>query len=146
MLWRCCLGSRKGIRPVKNWVVRCWHGYLSGARCRLAYDPAAVTATHCLLLQKIQIDFAFLVSAYPGSGKRSSFISGKLLKEIISNSQVGGRYTNGCPVEAPIKMQIIATWMNTALHMTWFKYACYIWLYISASLFLIENTFQNFYR
>jgi len=103
------LGSRKGIRPVKKRVVRCWHGYLSGARCRLAYDPAAVTATHCLLLQKIRIDFAFLVSAYSGSGKRSSFISGKLLKEIISNSQVGGRYTNGCPVETPIKMQIIAT-------------------------------------
>ena len=31
------LGGRKGIRPVKNWTVGCWHGYLSGARCRLAY-------------------------------------------------------------------------------------------------------------
>jgi len=26
-------------------------GYLSGARCRLAYGPADGTATHCLLLQ-----------------------------------------------------------------------------------------------
>jgi len=26
-------------------------GYLSAARCRLAYGPADVTATHCLLLQ-----------------------------------------------------------------------------------------------
>jgi len=26
------------------------HGYLSGARCRLAYGPADSTATHCLLL------------------------------------------------------------------------------------------------
>jgi len=51
VLWRCWLGGRKGIRPVKNWVVRCWHGYLSGARCRLAYGPADATATHCLLLQ-----------------------------------------------------------------------------------------------
>ena len=51
VLWRCWLGSRKGIRPVKNWVVRCWRGYLSGARCRLAYGPADATATHCLLLQ-----------------------------------------------------------------------------------------------
>ena len=48
---RCRLGGRKGIRPVKNWVVGCWHGYLSGARCRLAYGPADATATHCLLLQ-----------------------------------------------------------------------------------------------
>ena len=51
VLWRCWLGDRKSIRPVKNWVVRCWHGYLSGARCRLAYGPADSTATHCLLLQ-----------------------------------------------------------------------------------------------
>ena len=50
-LTHCWLGGRKGIRPVKNWVVGCWHGYLSGARCRLAYGPADATATHCLLLQ-----------------------------------------------------------------------------------------------
>ena len=46
VLWRCWLGGRKGIRPVKNWVVGCWHGYLSGERCRLAYGPADATATH----------------------------------------------------------------------------------------------------
>ena len=51
VLWRCWLGGRKGIRPVKNWVVGCWRGYLSAARCRLAYGPADATATHCLLLQ-----------------------------------------------------------------------------------------------
>jgi len=32
-------------------VVGYWCGYLSGARCRLAYCPADATATHCLLLQ-----------------------------------------------------------------------------------------------
>jgi len=31
------------------WVVGCWHGYLSGARCRFAYGPADATAIHCLL-------------------------------------------------------------------------------------------------
>ena len=51
VVWRCWLGGRKGIRPVKNWVVGCWRGYLSGARCRLAYGPTDATATHCLLLQ-----------------------------------------------------------------------------------------------
>ena len=40
------------IQPVKKWVVGCWHGYLSGARCRLAYSPADATATHCLLLHQ----------------------------------------------------------------------------------------------
>jgi len=28
VLWRCWLGVRKGIRPVKNWVVGCWRGCL----------------------------------------------------------------------------------------------------------------------
>jgi len=45
--------------------VGCWSGYLSGARCRLAYSPADATATHCL-------GFTFLVAAYPGSlGQRA---------------------------------------------------------------------------
>ena len=47
VLWRCWLGGRKGMRPVKNWVVGCWRGYLSG----LAYGPVDASATHCLLLQ-----------------------------------------------------------------------------------------------
>ena len=51
VLWRCWLGGRKSIWPVKNWAVGCWHSYLSGARCRLAYGPADATATHCLLFQ-----------------------------------------------------------------------------------------------
>ena len=51
VLWRCWLGGNKGIRAVKKWVVDCWCGYLSGARCRLASGPADATATHCLLLQ-----------------------------------------------------------------------------------------------
>jgi len=45
------LGDRKGIRPLKNWVVGCWHGYLSGARCGFAYGLADATATYYLLLQ-----------------------------------------------------------------------------------------------
>ena len=43
---RCWLGGRKSIWPVKNWVVRYWRGYLSGARCKwFAYGPADATAT-----------------------------------------------------------------------------------------------------
>ena len=48
VLWHCWLGGRKGIRPVKNWVMGCWHGYLPGSRCRLPYGPADATATHRL--------------------------------------------------------------------------------------------------
>jgi len=44
MLWCCWLGGRKGIQPVtcKKWVVRYWHGYLSGVRCTwFVYSPDA---------------------------------------------------------------------------------------------------------
>jgi len=51
VLWRCWLGSKKCIWPVKNWVVGCSHAYLSGVRCIFAYRPADATATHYLLLQ-----------------------------------------------------------------------------------------------
>jgi len=50
----------------KNSVLRCWHIYLSGARCRFAYARAGATATHWLLLQ-IQIGFTFLVPDNLGS-------------------------------------------------------------------------------
>ena len=42
----------------------CWHGYLSGARCRLGYSPADATVFY---FSKIQIGFTFLVPAHPGS-------------------------------------------------------------------------------
>jgi len=44
------LGRQEGHPACKNRVVGCWCGYLSGARCRLAYGPADATTTHCLLL------------------------------------------------------------------------------------------------
>jgi len=40
------LGVRKSIRAVKNWVMKCWHRYLSWVRCKwFAYGPANTTAT-----------------------------------------------------------------------------------------------------
>jgi len=75
-----CLTGRQEKHPTcKNWVMRCWCGYLSGARCRLsAYDQAHATVSKnpiisCLI--KIQTGFTFvigfMVPAYPGyPGKR----------------------------------------------------------------------------
>jgi len=45
------VGRQEGHPACKKTVVGCWRGYLSGARCRLAYGPADATTTHCLLLQ-----------------------------------------------------------------------------------------------
>jgi len=53
-----------GIWPVKklSGVVLAW----LSARCRLAYGPAAATATHCLLLQLNPDWFYFSVTGSPG--------------------------------------------------------------------------------
>ena len=73
VLWRCWLGGRKGIRPVKNRVVGYWRGYVSGVSCWLAYMsqlmPMPLTVS---CFSKIQIGFTFLVRAHLGSpGKRA---------------------------------------------------------------------------
>jgi len=59
VLWRCWLGGRKGIRPVKNWVVGCWRGYLSGARCRFAYAQLIPLPLTISCSSKIYIGFTF---------------------------------------------------------------------------------------
>ena len=44
------VGRQEGhpaCKKLSGGTVGCWHGYLSGARCRLAYGPADATATHC---------------------------------------------------------------------------------------------------
>jgi len=45
------VGRQEGHPARKKLSGGFWRGYLSGARCRLAYGPADTTATHCLLLQ-----------------------------------------------------------------------------------------------
>ena len=75
VLWCCWLGGRKGTEPAKHWVVGCWRGYLSGARCRLAYGSAAQLMPLPLTVScvsKIQTGFTFLLPANLGSpGQRA---------------------------------------------------------------------------
>ena len=72
VLWRCWLGGRKGIRPVKKWVagvgmVICLE---QGADLHMAQRMPLPLTISCF--SKIQIGFTFLVPAYSGSpGKRA---------------------------------------------------------------------------
>ena len=65
VFWRCWLGGRKGIWPVKKYgVMRCWRGYLSGVRCKwFAYGSADAIATPSSLTTTILRSF---VRDYPG--------------------------------------------------------------------------------
>jgi len=51
----------------KTWVMRCWHGYLSGARCLLACAQLMPLPLTVSCFSKIQIGFTFLVPVHPGS-------------------------------------------------------------------------------
>ena len=73
VLWRCWLGSRKGIRPVKKlewWgagIVICLE---RGAVLHMAQLMPLPLTISCS--SKIQIGFTFLVPAYPGSPGKSA--------------------------------------------------------------------------
>ena len=72
VLWRCWLGGRKGIRPVKTewWgtgMVICLE---RGSDLHMAQLMPLPLTVSCF--SKIQIGFTFLVPAYPGSsGQRA---------------------------------------------------------------------------
>jgi len=67
------VGRQEGHPACKNRVVGCWCGYLSGARCRLAYGPADVPLPLTVsCFRKIQIDFTFLVPAHLGSHRKTA--------------------------------------------------------------------------
>ena len=53
-------------------MVRCWHGYLSGVRCRLAHAQLMPLPLTISCSSKIQIGFTFLVPAHLRTpGKRA---------------------------------------------------------------------------
>ena len=67
------VGRQEGHPACKNWVVGCWHGYLSGGSCRLALCPSWC---HCHSLSlasvKSRLVFTFLVPDHLVSpGKRA---------------------------------------------------------------------------
>jgi len=72
VLWHCRLGGRKGIQPVKNWVVGCWRGYLSELCADLHMAQLMPLPLTVSCFSEIQNGFTFLVPAHLGSpGKRA---------------------------------------------------------------------------
>jgi len=116
VLWHCWLGIRTSSWHVKNGVVRCWHGYLSGARCKwFAYGPADATATPSSLASLISRKFVhtFLVPAYPGSpGKQAiKWVSCKSFRVYqLWKRALGNNWSHSClssnSTKAPKEMLI----------------------------------------
>jgi len=68
VLWHCWSSVRKSIQRIKNWLMTCWHGYLSGVRRKwFAYGPVDASVTPIIsFFIKIHNTLTFMVSAYPG--------------------------------------------------------------------------------
>jgi len=78
VLWHCWLGGRKGIRPVKNWVMGCWHGCLGrGADLHIAQQMPLPLTVSCssksrlvlpfLVLPFLVLPFWYLLSTHPSN-------------------------------------------------------------------------------
>ena len=96
VLWRCWLGGRNGIQPVKNWVVGCWRGICleRGADLHVAKLMPLPLTVSCFC--KIQIGFAFLVPAYPGStGQRAVKRVCVLCVDLLQNTQNKSKLSPG---------------------------------------------------
>jgi len=78
-----CLASGRPSGQ-KNWVIRCWRGYLSRARCKWFAHGRWTSLCHChpiiLCFIKIQTGLTFLVPAYPGCPRKDAIkqVSGVL--------------------------------------------------------------------
>jgi len=85
VLWRCWLGGRKGIRTVKNWVVRCWHGYLyeQGADYMAHLMPLPLTIS-CSSKSRLVLPSWFYLSGTgsPGYSRTQS----RRLKAVVAVS------------------------------------------------------------
>ena len=61
VLWCSWLGGRKGIQPVKNWVVGCWRGCLGwGADLHIAQQMPLPLTVSCSNKSRLVLPFLFL--------------------------------------------------------------------------------------
>jgi len=79
VLWCCWLTGRKGIQPVKNWVVGCWHGCLGwGADLHIAKQMPLPLTISCsskctLVLPFLVLPFWYLLTrVVPDKFQKSS--------------------------------------------------------------------------
>jgi len=76
VLWRCWLGGRKSIRPVKNWVVGCWRGCLGwGADVHIAQQMPLPLTISCssksrLVLTFLVLPFWYLLTGWSRTSSR----------------------------------------------------------------------------
>jgi len=79
----------------KNWVLRCWHGYLSAVRCKwFAYGLANDCHPSASCFIKIQTGLTFLVLAYPGCPGKEAIKWVSVLYHVAKNFSMSNNFTH----------------------------------------------------
>jgi len=103
-------GGKKSIWPVKNWLTRCLHGYLFGARCKwLAYGPADATATpSSLALVKSRM-------VYPSGTDLSRLLTDRICGVVILHVNQQCLLTILCQLfQTTAARQLTVTWQHVS--------------------------------
>jgi len=133
VLWHCWLGIRKSIRAVKNWVIRCWCGYLSGAWYKwFAYGPADATCTLSFLVPlKSRMIWPFwcrLTQFVLEKRQLNGCLCWALLLKYCKEYNI---YCMSFALHTSLQCVFLAAMWNRAGH-----YIFALWLYLSSSSFL----------
>jgi len=115
VLWRCWLGGRKGIRPVKSWVVGCWRGCLGwGADLHIAQRMPLPLTISCSGESRLVLTFLVLPVWY-------------LLTRVVPDVSQKSSKTVVCVCVCVCGywIYVMVLWKNVASQRTWSQ----VWYY-----------------
>jgi len=103
MLWHCWFGVRKSIQPVKNWLTRCWCGYLSGVWCK--WFVYGLAPAHPIRAGKWVVKWLYVCV---------------LSKKPLKNTNLSNFLIRCfCPIPSPIETKFrVSGWTHSLLFLT----------------------------
>ena len=113
------VGWQEGHPACKNWVVGCWRGYLSGARCRLAYAQLMPLPTLASVKSRLVLPFRYrLTWVVLEKGPLNVCVCVCLCVCAATYARCGGIFnthlTANLPGNLPVKKNLksVKTWQN----------------------------------
>jgi len=99
------VGRQEEHPACKNWVMRCWCGYLSGARCRLfAYGPADAPSSLASFKSRLVLRFFCWLTQIVLEKRPLNRCSGVVLQKIMARLVVVGQWRNESHCEDMVKV------------------------------------------
>jgi len=102
------VGRQEGhpaCKKLSGGVLGCWHGYLSGARCRVGYSPTDATATHRLFASvksRLVLPLWYrLTWVVPDKGLLNVCVCARIGR-VARSLQLSGVLSSVCPIAAAL--------------------------------------------